>query len=57
MEDTTLLAIKMEERATSQGMEMLPEAEGKEIDSPPAPPETGSLLEPSSPGNTLIFDF
>lgn len=57
MEDTTRLAIKMEERATSQGMKMLPEAEGKEIDYPPGPPETGSLLEPSGPGNTLILDF
>lgn len=56
-EDITPLATTMEERATSQGMKMLLEAEGKEIDSPLGPSDTDSLLEPNSPGNTLILDF
>lgn len=47
-ENTTLLSIKMEERATSQGTKMLPEAEGKETDSLQGPQATRSLPRASS---------
>lgn len=47
-ENTTLLAVKREEKATSQGTKMLLEAEGKETDSLQGPQETECRPEPSS---------